>query len=149
MRFRKATKEDSDNLFNWRNDQETRANSLNTAPVLREEHEAWLARTLKNPNRILFIIEEDGEAVGTIRADKLENENGYELSWTVAPEHRGKGIGKKMLFQAVKEVDSPVLKAKIKKENTASVKMAEATGFQKESEENSVSTWMLRRLDSA
>jgi len=145
MRFRKAAKEDSDNLFNWRNDPETRANSLNTAEVLREEHEAWLSRTLKNPNRILFIAEEKGEAVGTMRADRLEDEDGYELSWTVAPEHRGKGIGKKMLFQAIKEVDSSVLKAKIKKENLASIKMAEAAGFLYDGEKNGVSVWVFRR----
>ena len=77
MRFRKATKKDSENLFNWRNDPETRAESLNTAPVLREAHEAWLARTLKNPNRLLFIAEEDNEAVGTKRADKFGEKEGY------------------------------------------------------------------------
>lgn len=146
MIFRKATKQDSDNLFRWRNDPETRANSINTAPVKREEHEGWLEKTLKNPNRLLFIAEEDRQAVGTMRADKLEDENGYEFSWTVAPEFRGRGLGKKMLLQAIGEVKSPILKAKIKKENIASIKMAQAAGFSQESEENGVLIWVLRRV---
>ena len=146
MRFRKATEKDSENLFNWRNDPETRAESLNTAPVLREAHEAWLARTLKNPKRILFIVEEENEAVGAMRADKLENEDGYELSWTVAPNVRGRGVGKQMLIQAISgEINAPVFKAVIKRENIASIKMAQAAGFKQESEEKGVLVWYLRR----
>jgi len=146
MKFRKAIETDSENLFNWRNDPETRSNSLNTAPVLREEHEAWLARTLKNPKRVLFIVEEEDEAVGTMRADKLEDEDGYELSWTVAPAARGRGVGKRMLIQAISgEIDAPVFKAVIKSENIASIKMAQAAGFKQESEEKGVLVWYLRR----
>src|SRR3989344_251084 len=146
MRFRKATEKDSENLFNWRNDPETRAESLNTAPVLREAHEAWLARALKNPKRILFIVEEENEAVGAMRADKLENEDGYELSWTVAPNVRGRGVGKQMLIQPISgEINAPVFKAVIKRENIASIKMAQAAGFKQESEEKGVLVWYLRR----
>ena len=133
-------------LLRWRNDPETRANSLNTAEINREKHEAWLEKTLKNPDRLLFIVEEDGQAVGTMRADKLEDENGYELSWAVAPEFRDRGLGKKMLLQAVREVKSPILKAKIKKENIASIKMAQAAGFSQGPEENGVLVWALRRV---
>mgnify|MGYP001605594166 CR=1 FL=1 len=145
MRFRKAEKKDSEMLLRWRNDPATRANSLNTAEVKHEEHEVWLEKTLKNSGRILFIAEENGIPVGTMRADKLENEDGYELSWAVALEHRGKGMGKKILVQSVGEINSPVLKAKIKKENIASIKMAEYAGFSQDGEENGVLIWTLRR----
>lgn len=145
MIFRKATKQDSDILFEWRNDPETKANSSNTGLIKRDEHEAWLDKTLQNPNRILFIVEENREAVGTMRADKLSEEDSYELSWTVAPEARGRGLGKKMLMQGVENFKGSNLKAVIKKENIASIKMAEFAGFTKESEEDGVSVWMLRR----
>lgn len=146
MMLRKAAKKDSEMLLCWRNDSETRANSLNTNPVGQEEHDAWLDKTLQNPDRLLFIAEEDGEPVGTMRADKLSEENGYELSWSVAPEFRGRGLGKKMLTQAVENFKGVNLKAIIKKENIASIKMAEAAGFKQESEEKGILVWVLRRV---
>lgn len=145
MSFRKAAKNDSEMLLRWRNDPETRDNSLNTGIVRPEEHEAWLDKTLKNPNRILFVVEENGQAVGTMRADKLDAGDGYELSWTVAPEFRGRGIGKKMLLHAVGKFNNSNLKAVIKKENIASIKIAQAAGFKQESEENGIPVWMLYR----
>jgi predicted acetyltransferase len=51
--------------------------------------------------------------------------------WTIAPEARGRGYGKKMVCQALL---LPVAKgqkilAQIKKENVASQKIAESAGF--------------------
>ena len=101
VRLRPATIADAELLFVWRNDPLTRQQSLQTEPVVCENHLAWLENSLQNPDRQLFIAEQAVSAaqtpvvLGTVRADRLAEV--YELSWTVAPEQRGKGWGKKMV----------------------------------------------------
>lgn len=146
MTFRKATEKDSEMLLRWRNDIETRTTSLQMEMVKPEEHEAWLEKTLRNPNRLLWIVEEDGQAMGTMRVDTLDGQNGYELSWTVAPEFRGRGLGKRMLMQAVDNYKGVPLKAVIKKNNIASIKMAQAAGFKEVSEKDGIGVWMIDSL---
>jgi len=144
--LRKATKEDSQRLFEWRNDPETRQQSLNTVLVEQAEHEQWLAKSLANPDRQLFIFEENGTPVGTCRIDR-ETANGrevFELSWTIAPEQRGKGLGKKMLGEllALETLRGKLIKATIKSDNLASVKMAEKFGFHFERNEKGADIWL-------
>lgn len=105
VRLRPATIADAELLFIWRNDPLTRQQSIHTDPVTWESHLAWLAASLQNPDRQLFIAEqaEKGEqkpvVLGTVRADKTDA--GYELSWTVAPARRGNGWGRKMVAELI------------------------------------------------
>src|SRR5690348_1550527 len=115
MKLRRATLDDAERLWRWRNDPETRANSISTDPVPLESHIAWLKSSLRNPDRKLLVAELDGEPVGTVRID-----NDRELSWTVAPEARGRGIGGAMVAAVV----FPGAVARIKRENLASQKIA-------------------------
>lgn len=129
--LRPATIEDARLLFDWRNDEETRRNSINQEPVEWDGHVAWLERSLLSPARKLYIAQQDGMPVGTVRAD-LQEDGSYELSWTVAPEARGKGIGKTMVMQFVAEVlPDAALLATIQEGNTASEKIAAALGLSK------------------
>lgn len=118
IKLRRATIDDAEILLEWRNDPETRKVSMNMDIVKWDEHITWLTGVLANPDRELYIAELNGVPVGTIR-----NDSG-ELSWTVAPEHRQKGIGKRM----VALIDGPV-RAKIKHDNLASIKIAESVGM--------------------
>lgn len=113
--------EDAAILFRWRNDPVTCANFISSEPVSWPEHREWLSKVLRNPARELFIAEEGGAPVGTVRID----DGGKDLSWTVAPEHRGNGVGKRMVALAAK----PGHIARIKRSNTASQKVAEYAGF--------------------
>jgi len=81
---------------------------------------------MRDPARHLFVAETGGVAVGTVRADRRED--GWILSWTVAPEHRGRGHGKAMVALASDLTPGPLL-AEIKTGNGASVAIAEAAGF--------------------
>ena len=120
MKLRPATFEDAGLLFAWRNDDLTRAMSLSTGEVSWADHESWLRGSLVNPDRKLLICENDNGPVGTVRIDE-----GTEVSWTVAPEHRRKGIGSQMVSMA--SPDHAV--AWIKAENEASRRIAEKAGF--------------------
>lgn len=123
MHLRPATMNDAGVLFAWRNDPETRANSVNSDPVAWADHCAWLKASLANPDRDLLIAELDGMPVGTVRIDRGDE---TEISWTVSPEHRGKGVAKYMVALAS---PSGRAVARIKPANIASQKIAESVGF--------------------
>jgi RimJ/RimL family protein N-acetyltransferase len=126
IRLRRANIDDSELLLKWRNDPVTRRFSRNSAYIKREEHRNWISASLKNPNRQIYIAEKGGTPVGTVRADF--DGHAYELSWTVAPGARGRNIGKKMVARLVNVLGGPV-RAEVKKDNIASVKVARAVGL--------------------
>ena len=147
--LRNAIKEDSQKLFNWRNDEETRQQSLSTALIEWSAHEQWLTKSLVNPDRTIFIFEENGIPAGTCRIDREVEKDGrevFELSWTIAPKQRGKGLGKKMLGEllALETLRGKLIKATIKSDNLASVKMVEKFGFHLERDEKGVGIWLLQ-----
>jgi len=124
--LRPAAKADARLLYEWRNDPEARKNSRHADRVSWETHEAWLARTLASPECIIRIVEEQGRPVGMLRADQCTQ--GWELSWTVAPCARCRGIGRRMLQQFVATLARPLV-AVIRAGNVPSIKIASATGL--------------------
>lgn len=124
--LRLATIQDAELLLEWRNDPETRKASHNTAEVGRDEHVSWLSKTLDNPNRKLYVAEEAGIPVGTVRADAYEDV--WELSWTVAPNARGKGVAKRMVALLAQQISEPI-RAEVKADNMASALNAEHAGM--------------------
>jgi len=125
--LRLATIQDADLLLEWRNDPETRNASHNAAEVQRDEHISWLLRTLDNRNRRLFVAEEEGVPVGSVRADFSEGV--YELSWTTAPSARGRGVAKRMVALLAQQI-SESIRAEVKTGNIASSRIAEHAGME-------------------
>lgn len=121
-----ATIFDAEILLTWRNDRDTLKNSHNHDVVKKEAHIQWLESTLSNPNIKLYIAYENEIPVGTIRADLVDNT--YELSWTIAPGTRGKGVGKRMVLLLTHELQLPI-RAEVKIGNIASRKIAEYVGM--------------------
>lgn len=136
MLIRPATLDDSEQLFRWRNDEGTRANCINTEPVAWCDHVRWFEKVLKVPletlttlapqPRRLMVVENADGLVGTVRLDKSGSET--EMSWTVAPEKRGRGLGSQMVKEAVKR-EAGTLVAKIKPGNHPSIRIAVKCGF--------------------
>jgi RimJ/RimL family protein N-acetyltransferase len=146
MILRAATEDDAEQLLIWRNDPTTRANSLDTELVSLEVHARWLASVLNNPSRELLVAELDGEAVGTVRIDYLEAN--CELSWTVAPEWRQRGLGKTMLAMAMNRAPRRLVEAKIKPDNTASEQIVRHLGFTKAADHGGVGVWVYEHKDA-
>jgi RimJ/RimL family protein N-acetyltransferase len=121
MDIRPAQMSDADTLFQWRNDPLTRAMSRTSEPVSWEAHIKWLSERLGRSEPHLYIAE-IGAPVGTFRLD------GDEISYTIAPESRGKGLGFLMLCK-VREMFGP-LRAEIYGRNAASIRVAEKAGMQ-------------------
>ncbi len=135
IKLRAATLYDADLLLELRNDPQTRKASHNTDEVQRDEHISWLTNTLKNTSRRLFIAEYNGVPIGTIRSDYS---NGvYELSWTVSPNARGKGLGKSMVAILANSIAEPI-RAEVKTGNKASMRIAEYAGMKYDREENGI-----------
>lgn len=122
MKLRKASMEDAKLLFDWRNDPITRAASHQTGELVFSEHCAWLEKALLT--RDIYIAEIDGIPVGTVRADAGKP---TELSWTVAPHRRCKGLGTRIVMAAL-ALHSPA-RAEIKADNAASIRIAEKVGM--------------------
>ena len=138
LRIRPAVEGDARSLFDWRNDEETRAMSGDTAPLVWESHLEWFTKALSGgfPGRSIYIIEsEEGEQIGTVRSD--ERDDGFtEVSYTVAPQWRGRGLGKHMVLQFAREkLSGKKLLARIEKGHVPSERIAEALGLKPASEE--------------
>jgi len=125
--LRPASDSDAQILFDWRNDPDTRRNSRHTDAVGWDEHRRWLSAALGRRDRTLLIAELAGEPVGTVRLDR--GADGCELSWTVAPQWRGRGVGKAMVQKAAEASGAMVLLAAVREGHRSSARIAEGCGF--------------------
>ncbi|WP_347978096.1 bifunctional UDP-2,4-diacetamido-2,4,6-trideoxy-beta-L-altropyranose hydrolase/GNAT family N-acetyltransferase [Microbacterium sp. ProA8] len=128
---RRASLADARLLFEWKNDEETRRRSRSTEPVSWSPHLEWLTRTVESSERRLLIVEHEGQAVGTVRWDHIGPAR-WEVSITVAPHARGKGIARYILATAELSANewAPVtLVAVINEENFASLRLFASAGY--------------------
>lgn len=130
MKLRRATANDAKNLFVWRNDAETRANSRQQEPVSWEDHLVWIECAIDpgNPDNFVIIAEDDRGAIGMIRFLGRDGDN-YEVSINIAPERRGEGNGGEFLKLACARMKG-FLVAEIRSGNFASRKIFEQCGFE-------------------
>jgi RimJ/RimL family protein N-acetyltransferase len=126
LTLRLVTDADAALLMDWRNDAATRSNSRSGEPVHPDQHNAWLSRVISSTDHVIRIAERRGVPVGVVRADRIEG--GWELSWTVSPLSRGKGVGGRMLRTFAAGLDGR-LAAVIRSDNHASRRIAETAGF--------------------
>ncbi len=131
--LRAATLADADRLFAWRNDPITCANSRSTGAVAREDHDRWMKFNVAQgyPQHMVMIAESDTGSIGVVRFDAERRDvMRYEVSITLAPEHRGFGLGRPVLAQACAYMPDFSLSAVIRTNNTASRKIFAECGFE-------------------
>jgi UDP-2,4-diacetamido-2,4,6-trideoxy-beta-L-altropyranose hydrolase len=128
---RHAELRDEDLLLRWANDPITRANAFSVDPIPRGDHIRWFRARLRNPLECDFqIIEtEDGIPVGQVRLDLRTDE--WEISYAVAPEFRGRGLGRRILEIALDKSRSGrrMVIGQVKPNNLASRRIFETLGF--------------------
>jgi len=132
LRYRPAQGADAARLLAWRNDPEVRAASRHQEPIDPAEHREWLAQTLSDSDRVLWIAEHEGEPVGSLRLDRRRDE--AEISVSIAAERRGAGLA----TQAIREASELFLAAhpdvcrvtaEVRPENAASLRAFERAGY--------------------
>jgi RimJ/RimL family protein N-acetyltransferase len=130
--LRPARPDDAPRLLEWANDPATRAASFDRAEISWREHVAWLAAVLADPDRRLWIAEEEGVALGQVRVDRAPGGFGV-VSIGLAPGARGRGIGRAVLLMglaaAARELGIRRARAVVMGANLPSRRLFEGAGF--------------------
>lgn len=134
LSVREAGVRDAELLLNWRNDPETRRWSRASEVVPLADHVRWLESVLASADRLLFVAEADGP-VGTVRFDLVSDapEGTWEVSITVAPECRGRGLAGAILAAGERELrrrqSARCVLASVHEDNSASVALFRKAGY--------------------
>ena len=135
LKVREANIDDSNEIFEWRNDPITRQMSFNSNVVNYTTHKKWFKKSLHNTNRYLLIVEKKGRKISVVRFDIEEEKNSAEISINLNPLERGKRLSSAVLFKSIsyfniindKKIKTII--AKIKKKNIASKRSFIKCGF--------------------
>ncbi len=131
--FREADTTDSEQILSWRNEPGARAASFQPDPVVLDEHQTWLRKTLASNLVDLWIVEFDDQPIGQVRFDF--DPSGDEATVSVSLDHqvRGKNWGTTIIESACRSVflndDVETIVALIKPENIASINAFGNAGF--------------------
>lgn len=132
--FRRATLDDAEIMWHWRNDPEVRAISFNKQIIPFEHHQAWLKQRLGNAQTTLWIVEDqEGSAVGQVRFELDVEYQSALISIIIDQTRRGRGLGTILIAAACNELfkrtETRRVVAQIKPSNAASEKAFRAAGF--------------------
>lgn len=135
IEMRQARSADSADLHAWRNHPAIRAVSRNVEPIAREDHRRWFASMLDDPSRRLLIGQRNGETVGVVRFDILNDQ--AEVSIYLVPDARTACRGSDLLQSA--EIwlaeycpDVKLIRAHVKGSNARSQGLFMAAGYEVE-----------------
>ena len=138
-KLRRVTMADAENLLKWKNEEDTRKNSIVTDAVIKiEDHLVWLEKTLNDPTVDFWIVEYDGQDMGDVRLNHGEEET--EVSIRLDKSCRGKGLATDVigimsrlknykLDPDLSKVNCKRLVAKITAHNLASMRVFITNGY--------------------
>ena len=133
LTIKNADTNDCIDIFNWRNNPESRKMFLISRKVSWDEHKKWFKNSLLNPRKVLLICyDEIKEKVGIVRFD-IENTQTL-ISINLNPLKRGRGLSSQCLTESIKFFISNYnlngrIVAIIKEENIRSIKSFKSSGF--------------------
>jgi len=132
---RHAKPSDEKLLLSWVNDPETRLNSFSSEIITPETHHEWFNRKLRELDECcIYIIEtQNSIPIGQVRFEKKENY--WEINYLLSPDFRRKGLGKKLLKNALTEMKSEkqevLILGRVKEDNKRSQKIFDNLNFKK------------------
>lgn len=132
--LRLADISDLDMYYEWANDPVVRSNSFNSAPIPYEDHVKWFNKAVSRDDVVLYVLMDADKAVGQIRINITNSV--AEISYSIASDFRGMGYGSKIVLLLIDKirVDRPeiqTIRARVKPDNNASLKVFENQGFTK------------------
>jgi UDP-2,4-diacetamido-2,4,6-trideoxy-beta-L-altropyranose hydrolase len=133
IELRRATREDSDSVFKWRNAEETRRHIFDKEAIPIETHRTWYRKSLENPDRVLLIGEIGGKPIGVLRYDITGDE--ALISVYLVPGCQGQGVGTQLICCGSNWLQQhrpsvQVINAEILSINKASLRAFEQAGYQ-------------------
>lgn len=132
LQVRQATQDDAQLLFDGRNAEAVRRWSLDTHVIDWQRHQAWVAASLSDPQRLLLIAETDDGPVGVLRYDL--DEARAEVSIYLFEGRFGLGWGRALLARGEAFVTAhwprlEAITAQVLPANQASLKVFREAGF--------------------
>lgn len=130
--LRRANQDDEMFLYKLVNEKACRENSLNTQTITYEGHVAWFKKILYSKTKKQYILMKEDLPVGQGRLELIDNI--CRVSYSIIPEKRGKGYGKRLICLLNKAIrnDFPECSysyAEVLKRNIASRKIFEELGY--------------------
>ncbi len=92
---RPAASDDAQKVWEWRNAPEIRATAIDPAEIPWEDHSAWFARRIADPQTAMLIGAAQGHDVGFVRYDLTVDT--ATVSIFLAPGQAGRGMGRALL----------------------------------------------------
>jgi|TARA_B110000977_G_C11059737_1_gene485480 RimJ/RimL family protein N-acetyltransferase len=129
-------------LLEWVNDPDTRLNSINQGLVKIDEHIDYIKSILNSTTINQYILEIDGDGVGTIKDEILDG--CIEISYSINPKYRGKKLGILMMQLYLYNRKGTFL-CVVKQNNIPSIKMVERIGYKLDRVENNLCYYILKR----
>lgn len=136
--IRLAELKDSRRIWGIRNHPEVRRNSGNSKVIPFANHLKWFeTKYFKEPGNFCFVLEEKNRVIGYCRFDFKKEDDFYEISIALDPEYHGRGLGHRLLSEALILFPSgEKIMAEIKKSNFPSQKLFEKNKFVLNSEDD-------------
>ena len=133
LSLRLAEEGDSKLLWQWRNEENTRKWSFNSAYVPYEEHENWFSNKLNSADSLILIVSDKGQNnIGQVRLD-IRHDGSAEVNISISAKERNKGYGSDALRLACQyalgKLNITKIIAHIKDENKASIRAFTKAGF--------------------
>lgn len=139
LRLRHVATADRALILRWANDPDTRRASLSQAVITPADHAAWFARRVPSNAACAFYMATtiNGLPLGNVRFERQgdieDHDQGWTLSFTVAPEFRGHGLGGRIVELAVRtfveERHARLIVAAVRHENAPSSRLLRDLGF--------------------
>jgi len=135
--FRLAKLEDMLMVYNLSNDETVRYFSYNSDPIILESHKKWFENKLTDKKCLFLIVLFNNESAGIVRYEM--NDKYATVGVLIAKKFRGKKLASYFLRESAKKYFKqnhlPIF-AYIKKDNKASIKSFENSGYSFYKEEN-------------
>ena len=127
-------------LFKWRNEINTRRNSISSKKIKFIHHEQWFAKRLKQKPLFFWKLKFNNNIIGFIRLDKKNRD--FYLNYLIDKSFRNRGYGSNIIRQMLKKRVFKKRKLKIlavsKKQNFKSIKAILSNNFYKISKKNNI-----------
>jgi len=135
INIRKATPEDVNNIFEWRNHPRIRASSINQDIILWCDHLKWFEKMLAERDSQLLIGELNNRPIGVVRFDIQEGL--AEVSIYLVPDDHSNGCGRGLMLSAETWLKSnhqkiKKIKAGVLVDNQKSISLFQDCGYQPE-----------------
>lgn len=131
LMLRPAGAQDVLTYLTWANDPAVRRHSINGAPISEETHRRWFAEQLGREDRVLLVLEASGEPVGQIRFDARGGF--HEINYSLDRAVRGRGWARELVARGCTALAARArgrLRARVKPDNEASVRVFRDLGFE-------------------